>query len=130
MKSFMNALCYFINNDCFVLFSLGYANASLSPVRHFGFSSYPLLHQNSVAWVSVSYTCENEMIVTVQNNCLKHLVTSLFLLQKAITPTLLGPLEIADLNHWTRHVKSKSKLPYDDGQSASLSWCQATICDL
>jgi len=36
----------------FVCFSLGHANGTLAPVRQFGFGSYPLLPQNSVAWVS------------------------------------------------------------------------------
>ncbi|PNF19015.1 hypothetical protein B7P43_G12399 [Cryptotermes secundus] len=31
-------------------YSLGHANGTLNPVRRFGFSSYPLLPQNSVAW--------------------------------------------------------------------------------
>ncbi|XP_021918407.1 uncharacterized protein LOC110829207 isoform X4 [Zootermopsis nevadensis] len=31
-------------------YSLGHANGTLNPVRNFGFTSYPLLAQNSVAW--------------------------------------------------------------------------------
>jgi hypothetical protein len=40
------------------------------------------------------------------------------------TPTLLGLLERANLNHWITHVKSKSKLYYDRqsvGQSFMVS---------
>jgi len=50
---FVNLSFKLYSNGHFVHFSLGHANGTLSPVRHFGFSSYPLLAQNSVAWVSI-----------------------------------------------------------------------------
>jgi hypothetical protein len=53
LSSFVDVLGYLNSNDCFVHFSLGHANGTLNPVRRFGFSSYSLLPQNSVAWVSV-----------------------------------------------------------------------------
>jgi hypothetical protein len=43
---------------------------------------------------------------------------------------LLGPLERANLNHWTSHVKSKSMLCYDrqSVDQSVLVWDSRTIC--
>jgi hypothetical protein len=75
MERFMDALCYLKSNDCFVHFSLGHANGTLNPVRHFGFSGYPLLPQNSVAWVSVIGSDWNTVECVVQTfSCYNRLI--------------------------------------------------------
>jgi hypothetical protein len=37
------------------------------------------------------------------------------------TPTLLGPLERINLNHWTTHVKSQSQSYFTSGVKPELS---------